>query len=306
MSFESMTYQSPPPTYYSYAMSNNNNRSYSPELNNIDSPTYSFSSSSSHISSMTRPSVNSMNHHYYEEQLPMIKKEEIYPYGALSNINNENNTLIKREVLSPLPDSFYDAYSYQLTTPSTTGLPLLTPPATEYYGSTKKEELDFQDNFICYNNNQLPPPPPPMNAPSCYTPGCNCSMTGNNNNVFYNNGMMSPNPMFYDPLPYNIMALPPPSSYFNINNSNNNNNKYMNKRPYQGKQINRHYSLDSIHTTISTSSQKTSASSSSNSNASSSNSSTPRRYKCTLCVKRFTRPSSLATHMHSHTGEVTT
>ncbi|KAI9256557.1 hypothetical protein BDA99DRAFT_413259, partial [Phascolomyces articulosus] len=28
-----------------------------------------------------------------------------------------------------------------------------------------------------------------------------------------------------------------------------------------------------------------------------------RRYKCTVCVKRFTRPSSLATHMHSHTGE---
>ena len=33
---------------------------------------------------------------------------------------------------------------------------------------------------------------------------------------------------------------------------------------------------------------------------------TPRRYKCTVCVKRFTRPSSLATHMHSHTGEVKT
>ncbi|OAD79778.1 C2H2-type zinc finger transcription factor [Phycomyces blakesleeanus NRRL 1555(-)] len=29
----------------------------------------------------------------------------------------------------------------------------------------------------------------------------------------------------------------------------------------------------------------------------------PRRYKCSLCIKRFTRPSSLATHMHSHTGE---
>ncbi|KAI8984490.1 hypothetical protein BDF20DRAFT_789084, partial [Mycotypha africana] len=28
-----------------------------------------------------------------------------------------------------------------------------------------------------------------------------------------------------------------------------------------------------------------------------------RRYKCSLCTKRFTRPSSLATHMHSHTGE---
>ncbi|RUS28776.1 hypothetical protein BC938DRAFT_481461 [Jimgerdemannia flammicorona] len=32
--------------------------------------------------------------------------------------------------------------------------------------------------------------------------------------------------------------------------------------------------------------------------------STPKRYKCQVCNKRFTRPSSLATHMYSHTGEV--
>ncbi|GAB5592465.1 hypothetical protein Unana1_07365 [Umbelopsis nana] len=30
---------------------------------------------------------------------------------------------------------------------------------------------------------------------------------------------------------------------------------------------------------------------------------TPKRYKCELCAKRFTRPSSLATHKRSHTGE---
>lgn len=33
--------------------------------------------------------------------------------------------------------------------------------------------------------------------------------------------------------------------------------------------------------------------------------STPKRYKCSVCSKRFTRPSSLTTHMYSHTGEVT-
>lgn len=33
-------------------------------------------------------------------------------------------------------------------------------------------------------------------------------------------------------------------------------------------------------------------------------SSTPKRYKCTVCGKKFTRPSSLNTHMYSHTGEV--
>lgn len=31
---------------------------------------------------------------------------------------------------------------------------------------------------------------------------------------------------------------------------------------------------------------------------------TPKRYKCEMCAKRFTRPSSLATHKRSHTGEV--
>lgn len=34
-------------------------------------------------------------------------------------------------------------------------------------------------------------------------------------------------------------------------------------------------------------------------------SSVPKRYKCSVCSKRFTRPSSLTTHMYSHTGEVT-
>jgi uncharacterized Zn-finger protein len=33
-------------------------------------------------------------------------------------------------------------------------------------------------------------------------------------------------------------------------------------------------------------------------------SSVPKRYKCSVCSKRFTRPSSLTTHMYSHTGEV--
>ncbi|KAJ3020380.1 UNVERIFIED_CONTAM: hypothetical protein HDU68_010216 [Siphonaria sp. JEL0065] len=36
---------------------------------------------------------------------------------------------------------------------------------------------------------------------------------------------------------------------------------------------------------------------------SSSKSSVPRRYLCSLCSKRFTRPSTLRTHMNSHTGE---
>ncbi|CAG8573490.1 10962_t:CDS:1, partial [Acaulospora colombiana] len=30
---------------------------------------------------------------------------------------------------------------------------------------------------------------------------------------------------------------------------------------------------------------------------------TPKRYKCEICQKRFTRPSSLTTHSYTHTGE---
>ena len=32
-------------------------------------------------------------------------------------------------------------------------------------------------------------------------------------------------------------------------------------------------------------------------------SSTQKKHKCKICDKRFTRPSSLQTHMYSHTGE---
>lgn len=216
-----MDYSSPPPTYYSSV----HQQTYSPEYHHVDSPTYSFSSSSSNLS---RP---------FDESF---------------------NTMIKREVLSPLPESFYDAYSHHLST----GLPLLTPPAIEHYHQNKKEE-EYQESMLCCSQ---PPPPPPPPLVSCYTPGCNCQLS----NVFYNNGMISPNPLFYDN-PYHL--LPPPSQ----------SQSYIH-RPRQ--RMNRQ-SLDSAIGTT----EKTS-------NA------TPRRYKCTLCVKRFTRPSSLATHMHSHTGEV--
>ncbi|CAO3651607.1 unnamed protein product [Mucor hiemalis] len=258
----------PPPTYYSSVMMSNT-RSYSPEFNHVDSPTYSFSSASS-SSNIPRP---------FDEKS------------------------LNREVLSPLPESFYQAYPSHLTS----GLPLLTPPATDNFYYNKKDELDFQENIIYYN-----PPPVPVDTP-CYDHNCQCN-NNSNNNVFYNNGMMSPNPMFYDPSPYNTNTMPSPlplSMPVNTTTINNTTTPYtrresshnISKRHYQSKQINRHHSLDSIHTISSTSSEKTSTSSASSTTTATSSNSTPRRYKCTLCVKRFTRPSSLATHMHSHTGE---
>ena len=258
-----MTYQSPPPTYYSAVMSTS--RSYTPE--GIDSPTYSFSSSCS-SSNMSRPNIYEVQNDIYESMM------------------------MKKEILSPLPDSFNDAYSHQLTA---TGLPLLTPPPLPHNenNSYYMKKQDVYDYGVCYN--AAPPTPT-----TCYTPGCHCSPPPppHNHNVFYNNGMISPNPMMYDNYEYNSMnTMPPPlpavssAPYYNHHRRSS----YIQKR-HEGKH--RHPSFDSIH---SASSITTTSSSSSSSEK---NNSTPRRYKCSLCVKRFTRPSSLATHMHSHTGEV--
>lgn len=98
----------------------------------------------------------------------------------------------------------------------------------------------------------------------CYAPGCRCNMSRS----FLGQEQLPPPPPYYQESP----------------------NPYPRKRQY--KSANRSNSLSST-----TSNEKSSSSSSTSA-------STPRRYKCTLCVKRFTRPSSLATHMHSHTGEV--
>lgn len=212
-----MDYSSPPPTYYTSV-----SRSYSPEYHHVDSPTYSFSSGSSN-SNLSRP---------FDE-----------PF------------MTKREGVSSIAESFYDAYSHHLST----GLPLLTPPANGHY-HIKKE--DYQENIMCC------PLPPPQS--SCYSPGCDCVP-----NVFYNN--MSPDAMFYEPLPYNL--LPPPQQ--------------QQQQPYIHHRTRQRIHRDS-------SSMPTSLPE----KASNGSHSTPRRYKCTLCTKRFTRPSSLATHMHSHTGEV--
>lgn len=58
---------------------------------------------------------------------------------------------------------------------------------------------------------------------------------------------------------------------------------------------------------ITTSSRSSSPSTSSHHEAFIARSPSPvnnKRYSCRLCNKRFTRPSSLTTHIYSHTGEV--
>ncbi|GAN06902.1 hypothetical protein MAM1_0140d06392 [Mucor ambiguus] len=246
---ESMSYSSnssfAPQSYIPFPTSSNHtlmapSRSFSPEFHYADSPTYSFASSSN---------------------ASKIQDEKCAPMYAPSMYN----TLGKQEILSPLPDSFYDAYQ------GGGGMPLLTPPADPFYPSATHSQQEYR---------ALPPPPvhypidyyfesntsSPMPMQPCYTPGCQCQLPtppaiqSPPQPSFYS----MPSAGFYDP-----------SSYAHHNTSATGSSK----RQYKSR--------NSIDSTLS---HEKSAN-------------TPRRYKCTLCVKRFTRPSSLATHMHSHTGE---
>ncbi|KAL9545856.1 hypothetical protein MBANPS3_006940 [Mucor bainieri] len=252
---ESMSYSSSssfaPQSYVSFPISNNHtlmapSRSFSPEFHHVDSPTYSFASSSS---------------------ASRIQDKKYTPLYAPSMYN----TLDKQEILSPLPDSFYDAY--QGGGGGGGGMPLLTPPADPFYPSAIHPQQEYR---------ALPPPPPPVdysidyyfdsNASSpmpmqpCYTPGCQCQLPtppaapSPPQPSFYSMSSAG----FYDPSPYARHSTSVAGS---------------SKRQYKAR--------NSIDSTLS---HEKSAN-------------TPRRYKCTLCIKRFTRPSSLATHMHSHTGE---
>jgi hypothetical protein len=220
-------------------LNNNNNystlmaptRSFSPEFNHVESPTYSFSSSSS------------------TSRVQDDKYSTAYPPPMYNNLE-------KQEILSPLPDLFYDAYQG--------GMPLLTPPADPFYSPAQQQDyirapVEYPIDYYLDSNASSPMPMQP-----CYTPGCQCQLLtppaieSPPQQSFF--GMSSG---FYDPSPY---------SRSNINTNS--------KRQYKSRN-----SIDSF-----VSHEKSA--------------NTPRRYKCTLCIKRFTRPSSLATHMHSHTGEV--
>lgn len=189
--------------------------------------------------------------------------------------------LEKPEVLSPLPDSFYDAYPSSNSSFTCAGvMPVLTPPASETYPPANSnlinwhsEQRKYYDpvDFLCYH----PMPQPPLPSPSaCYSPGCSCQHVSMHQQQSL--GLMSPS-TFFDPSPYSI---------------------HQRKRHYGKHNTSSRNSLDS-----SSSSSTSSTIDSSNQEAQKSTL-TPRRYKCTLCIKRFTRPSSLATHMHSHTGAV--
>jgi hypothetical protein len=186
-----------------------------------------------------------------------------------------SHVLEKPEVLSPLPDSFYDAYPSNNSNFAAGAVPLLTPPASEIYPPMDLINWHSSEQRKYYDMLYYPPPPV-----ACYSPGCTCQHTPTDSMQSF--GLMSPS-MFFDPTPYSL---------------------HQRKRHY-GKHNNSRSSLDSSSSSSSTSSSTIDSPNQHQLQQDSQKSAlTPRRYKCTLCIKRFTRPSSLATHMHSHTGEV--
>ncbi|KAI8047541.1 uncharacterized protein B0P05DRAFT_592622 [Gilbertella persicaria] len=207
------------------------------------------------------------------------------PNCSFSSPSRSYNQMLEyqREILSPLPDSCYDSCQS-----SNTGvIPLLTPPTSEPY-SYYQQEQDLAYKYFNNRNYSLDmmyclEASPALTEPPCY-PGCQHPF------------VQAYGSMFYDPA-FDSASSPPPPPPQHVYRHNN-------KRRYTSRN-----SLDSLSTTSSSSRQSQeksmpgSPSPSSVACSSVTSSQAPRRYKCTLCVKRFTRPSSLATHMHSHTGE---
>jgi hypothetical protein len=245
------------------------NQSYSPEFTTFPtgSPTYSVSSNSSaSVMGSMRPSL--------EEDYLTVKSEPeacgaILAYNVLDSA--ESTGSYTRESLSPLPESPYDAYSHHFTTG-----PLLTPPASDDFcmGLKSRQPIEPYMNFY---------PTDPFKYSSPFD--------SNNNSMHC---CSSPPQTCYSQNCY--YTMPMPNMMYQNNNINNNNS------------ISNNNTLPSYSTATSSPYYRHPKSSGrgvrSKHNVDKSMTDAQRRYKCTLCDKRFTRPSSLATHMHSHTGEV--
>ncbi|RHZ74196.1 hypothetical protein Glove_227g129 [Diversispora epigaea] len=103
-------------------------------------------------------------------------------------------------------------------------------------------------------------------------------------------------PVSYDrngiphPVNFSNPMQPTPQDYSMTMMQNQNGNGVRNVPQYHTANSNRPPPVPAPQTMMTTFSSKTV-------------SSTPKRYKCNICQKRFTRPSSLQTHTYSHTGE---
>ncbi|SAL99500.1 hypothetical protein [Absidia glauca] len=230
------------------------------------------------------------------------------------------NDIHNRDLLSPLPTNA------SLLTPPPLDMLQLHPnsvawkqdmypshieqPNTSWIQQQQDDNLYYSASTTPRSLSNSPPQPQPPQLHPLNLPPCNCiSMMPQYNSSF--NGM--PSPLDLAPSP-GTTKMPHSSSSQHIKRSRYHRSPYQRPADHHQPSFNPPALPSSSTSTSSSSSEQQQqhtnqpprnrlASSSSSSSSSSTTENIPRRYKCTVCVKRFTRPSSLATHMHSHTGE---
>ncbi|KAI8978912.1 hypothetical protein BDB01DRAFT_852140 [Pilobolus umbonatus] len=292
---------------------NNNlmvNRALSPEYFNghLGSPSYTISSSSS---SSSRPTMEDEVHFtkhkkYYndffgsENIMPIVESDQHF---QMENVDHRYYSVNRKQPLSPFPESFYDAYPHHFTAE----VPLPTPPASEHTSIRFQDQSvpihyppgDIGHKMRSYSQNSYPVyntsdanqlssldmcRPTPSLPTACYAPACQCNLFSPPMDRLKSSGYY-PNEMIYSP-PYSDHHYYDRPISFHPHTSS-----YLYDSDYHHGRI-RQYAQNKNRQSLSCSPNKPTTITN-----------TPRRYKCTLCAKRFTRPSSLATHMHSHTGE---
>ncbi|KAI9480890.1 MAG: hypothetical protein EXX96DRAFT_649456 [Benjaminiella poitrasii] len=274
----SSSINSSPPHYYSAIMANN--LDHSPEFNHVN-PLTNYNLSSQKPPILMVENDHSIHKYYstHPTATTNVNTSAMYYYGL-----EKPSTTTSREniLLSPIPDPFYDVYPGDmplLLTPPVSGINLQQHPS--------RASIDY---CCCEPGSMSLPPPPSVNA-ACMDPFCNsCVESPMPTAVMMSTPSLPTSPCYSPGCQCHLVPLPSPSQQSTTLNydphpvlsTQQSSKRTTSKRaPYSKSQGRRNQ----------------------DSTQNSSNNNTPRRYKCTLCTKRFTRPSSLATHMHSHTGE---
>ncbi|KAI9255972.1 hypothetical protein BY458DRAFT_519736 [Sporodiniella umbellata] len=248
---------------------------------------YPRTTSEQDLYSLTSSSMDTSSFSTVEDVPPMLDFYERKGYG--------NNATVY---------SSYDGgmFGSAVPGPFSSMIPMLSPPAEGIYGGegwfNKRNHL--YDPYCCYPNNGYDPccsfnssSSTSDSIASCYSATCHeCNLitTPTESPLMepsrHHHGMagFEPNHHYFHPYPTHNNNSDTSSG---VRHHHSNNNKIRNGYSNKTK---RQCSIDSTCSESETSDKPYMAAA-------------PRRYKCTVCPKRFTRPSSLATHMHSHTGE---
>ncbi|RCH77836.1 hypothetical protein CU098_004749 [Rhizopus stolonifer] len=211
--------------------------------------------------------------------------------NSFSTADDYYNTSERKPSILPYQD--YDASVQQFSAM----LPLLTPPSDSIYCQDPwfKRQSYMCDPYCCYSSASSYDPccsygNSSDSIASCYSPTCHeCNLiTPTESPSIDHSGIKNllafDQPNYFHP--YNDIQNCSETIPMAVPSIHNNNSRKL--RGYSKSK--RQSSIDSTSSESELSEKPFLATA-------------PRRYKCTVCPKRFTRPSSLATHMHSHTGE---